>query len=196
MVAWHCRTLEATQALTQGGIMTVIVPVVHSTRRGVNSDLAAAFAMAVAFARRDLAGDLYRAALEEAMGVRAVPFLHGIQAAHHLFPDIPMPTYTAQDLQLDDVLTLVRLAQQRSAHLLPVFAVNAGQLDAAQAHRGTCAIVLRVLDDGGGADRSMVGAYWDPGAPPGSESIDPDRAALATAFRECAVIGELPPARP
>jgi hypothetical protein len=171
----------------------VIVPVVHSSRRGVNSSLAAAMAMAVAYARRDVDGEMYRDLLESAMGERAVAFLHGIQIAHSLFPDIPMPTYGALDLHIGDVLTLARLAVRRRAHLVPVLYVDLGRLDAERRLRGMAAVTLRELDASGVVDPAVVGAYWDPGAPPGRESFEPDEPSLAAAFEQCAIVGRLPP---
>lgn len=144
-------------------MVTIIVPVVHSSRRGVNSNLAAAIGMAVAYARGDVAGDMYRDLLDSAMG------------------------------HIGDVLTLVRLAVQRRGHLVPVFAVNLERLAASQ-RRGTAAITLRELDFRD-SDRTVVGAYWEPGAPLGHEALAPDEPSLAAAFHECAIIGTLPPAR-
>jgi hypothetical protein len=172
----------------------IIIPAIHSSRRGRNSDLAAALAMAIAYARGDVSGEMYRDQLEIEMGERAVEFVSGVQIARSMFPDIPMPTYDAFDLHIADVLTLVRLAVQRRSHLVPVLAVNLERLDNDGCHGGTAFIALRELTVHRRSKRTLVAEYWDPGAPPGHESLEPDEASLVAAYRECAIIGRLPPA--
>jgi hypothetical protein len=150
--------------------------------------------MAVAYARGDVAGETYRDLLESAMGEQPVAFLAGVQLARSMFPDIPMPTYDAFDLHIADVLTLVRLAVQRRSHLVPVLAVNLERLDAERRHRGTSFIALREMNVHGRGSRPVVAEYWDPGAPQGHESFEPDEASLVAAYLQCAIVGRLPPA--
>jgi hypothetical protein len=75
--------------------------------------------MAIAYARGDVAGETYRDLLERELGEDAVAFLAGVQLAHSMFPDIPMPMYDAYDLHIADVLTLLDSRSSDAATSFP-----------------------------------------------------------------------------
>ncbi|KAB2900583.1 MAG: hypothetical protein F9K40_09160 [Kofleriaceae bacterium] len=172
------------------GNVTMLVPVVRSTRHRASSRLCACTGMAVAYARGDQHGDRYRDLLELCLRDHPVSVDTVIAMARRLFPDVPVSDYGPDEIEVDDAVTLACLATERGGRVLPVLFYDPGfQPDIEVSHLH--AIVLGTFHPGDPTKRS----FWD------AEPVEiggwrmGSRVSDAPPGFRCVVFGWLPPAR-
>jgi hypothetical protein len=181
-------SLVNAEGRAQLGNAITVVPVVRSTRYHSGSRLCACIGMAVAYARGDQRGERYRDLLELCLRDHPVTIETVMAMARRLFPDVPVSDYGSDEMELDDVVTLARLAAKRGGRLLPVLVYDERfQSDAEVSHLH--AVVLGLFHPDDATRRS----FWDAEPPEiagwrmGSE-VD----AVPPGF-QCLVFGWLPP---
>jgi hypothetical protein len=147
--------------------------------------------MAIAYARADLHGERYRDLLELCLRDHPATMETCIALTRRLFPDVPISLYAPDEIVLEDLVLLARMAVKRRGRVLPVLSIDrAFHPDAPGANHD-----MLVLGWFGTGARSAH-SFWDPEpADIGSWRIS-NRVDRVPPDFQCTVFGWLPPATP
>jgi hypothetical protein len=171
-----------------GRDLTVAVPIVRSTRLYPSSRLCASLGMAIAYARGDEHGHRYRDLLELCVGHYPITIDTAIAMVRRLFPDVPVSDYNADEMEVDDVVMLARLAVQRDARVLPVLVYDERFQPDGELPRKH-ALVLNVFHPDDASKRS----FFDPEPPQVGDCRIGTRLDQVPSGFQCLVFGWLPP---
>jgi hypothetical protein len=145
--------------------------------------------MAVAFSRGDQLGDRYRDLLELCLGDQPPTVGNVLAIARQLFPDVPVSDYGTDEMDVEDAVTLARLAAQRDGRVLPVLVYDQ-QFRPEGALMHLQAVVLARFHPEDSSKRT----FWDAEPPHVGGWRMGSRVEFVPPGFQCLVFGWLPPA--